>query len=150
MKCLEIYDPAMCCSSGVCGPSVDPQLSKLAADVAFLKSRGINMQRFNLAHQADQFATNPVVLAEMGVEAEHLPLFIIDGVIRKGRYPRREDVAGLRNRPRWRATGIAVPSAWSGYLETTAAESELPWTSRWAARPAKELRDCIPQARQSG
>ncbi len=94
MKRLEIYDPAMCCSSGVCGPSVDPQLSKLAADVAFLKSRGVDVQRFNLAHQADQFATNTVVLAEMGTEAEHLPLFIIDGVIRaKGRYPGRAELA---------------------------------------------------------
>jgi len=26
MKTIEIFDPAMCCSSGVCGPSVDPKL----------------------------------------------------------------------------------------------------------------------------
>ncbi|HDH53272.1 MAG TPA: arsenic metallochaperone ArsD family protein, partial [Nitrospirae bacterium] len=26
---VEIYDPAMCCSSGMCGPSIDPALVKI-------------------------------------------------------------------------------------------------------------------------
>ena len=28
MNKIEIFDPAMCCSTGVCGPSVDPELTE--------------------------------------------------------------------------------------------------------------------------
>jgi hypothetical protein len=95
MKTLKIYDPAMCCSTGVCGPSVDQKLVKLAADVAFLKSKGITVERFNLAHQPDAFTASPTVLAEMGAEAENLPLFIVDGELKaKATYPSRDELAG--------------------------------------------------------
>jgi hypothetical protein len=94
MMTLQIFDPAMCCSTGVCGPSVDQVLIKLAADVAFLKSKGVIVDRYNLAHQAEAFAANPLVMTEMGAEAEHLPLFIVDGEVRaKGRYPNRLEFA---------------------------------------------------------
>lgn len=94
MKTLKIYDPAMCCSTGVCGPSVDPKLVKLAADVAFLKSRGVQVERFNLGHQPGAFTADPLVLSEMGSEAEHLPLFLVDGECKaKGRYPDRNELA---------------------------------------------------------
>ena len=94
MRTLEIYDPAMCCSTGVCGPSVDQRLVKLSADISFLKSRGVIVQRFNLAHQPAAFTSNPVVLAEMGAEAEHLPLFIVDGqVCARASYPDREELS---------------------------------------------------------
>ena len=94
MKTLQIFDPAMCCSTGVCGPSVDQNLVKLAADVAFLKSRGVKVERFNLGHQPEAFASNTHVLQEMGPEAENLPLFVIDGVvIAKGKYPNRDELS---------------------------------------------------------
>lgn len=95
MKTLQIFDPAMCCSTGVCGPSVDQKLVRLAADVAFLKSQGIEVERFNLGHQPDAFAANPLVLSEMGSAAENLPIFVIDGVVKaKATYPDRKEIAG--------------------------------------------------------
>ncbi|MDR3688018.1 MAG: arsenite efflux transporter metallochaperone ArsD [Fimbriimonas sp.] len=94
MKSLKIYDPAMCCSTGVCGPNVDEKLVNLAADVAFLKSHGIAVERFNLGHQPGAFAANPEILAEMGAEAENLPVFVVDGRVRsKGVYPPRVEMA---------------------------------------------------------
>jgi hypothetical protein len=33
---VEVFDPPMCCSSGVCGPNVDPTLARLAADLHWL------------------------------------------------------------------------------------------------------------------
>jgi hypothetical protein len=41
----------MCCSTGVCGPGVDPQLARFAADVAWLQGQGVTVERFNLAQQ---------------------------------------------------------------------------------------------------
>lgn len=95
MKSLQIFDPAMCCSTGVCGPSVDQKLVRLAADVAFLKSQGIAVERYNLGHQPDAFAANPLILNEMGSEAENLPIFVIDGEVKaKATYPDRQEIAG--------------------------------------------------------
>lgn len=94
MKKLLVFDPAMCCSTGVCGPSVDPSLLRLASDLAFLKAQGVLVERFNLAHQPDAFAANPLVIEQMGEEGEHLPLFLVDGAVAaKGRYPSRQELA---------------------------------------------------------
>ena len=95
MKTLKIYDPAMCCSTGVCGPSIDQKLVKLAADVAFLKSLGVTVERFNLGHQPEAFTASDLILAEMGAEAENLPIFVVDGEIKaKASYPLRAELAG--------------------------------------------------------
>ena len=84
----------MCCSTGLCGPSVDQKLIRLAADVAFFKSQGVVVERFNLGHQPDAFASNPLVLSEMGAEAENLPIYIVDGtILAKGGYPTRSEMA---------------------------------------------------------
>ncbi|MBV6458638.1 MAG: Arsenical resistance operon trans-acting repressor ArsD [Fimbriimonadaceae bacterium] len=94
MKTLKVYDPAMCCSTGICGPTVDPKLVRLAADIAFLKSCGVQVERFNLGFQPDAFTANPLVILEMGPEGEHLPLFLVDGECKaKGRYPERQELA---------------------------------------------------------
>ncbi|MCU0316132.1 MAG: arsenite efflux transporter metallochaperone ArsD [Fimbriimonadaceae bacterium] len=95
MKTLQVFDPAMCCSTGVCGPSVDQKLVKLAADLAFLKSQGVTVERFNLGYQPEAFTTNQIVMDEMGAEAEHLPIFLVDGeLMAKATYPSRAEFAG--------------------------------------------------------
>jgi len=38
---IEVYDPPMCCSTGVCGPAIDPVLPRFAADLEWLKGRGV-------------------------------------------------------------------------------------------------------------
>ncbi len=44
MTKLEVYDPAMCCSTGVCGPEVDPALVTFAADLKWVEAQGIAVQ----------------------------------------------------------------------------------------------------------
>ena len=39
MKKIEIFDPAMCCSTGVCGPGVDPELLRMATMVSKKQAR---------------------------------------------------------------------------------------------------------------
>lgn len=48
MTKLEVYDPAMCCSTGVCGPDVDPALVAFAADLKWVAEQGVEVQRYNL------------------------------------------------------------------------------------------------------
>jgi AhpD family alkylhydroperoxidase len=95
MPKLEVFDPAMCCSTGVCGPRVDPVLPRFAADLDWLKGRGVNVERFNLARQPAMFAANDIVknaLSENGTNC--LPLILVDGqVVSRGDYPSRDRLA---------------------------------------------------------
>ena len=59
MTKLAVYDPPMCCSTGVCGPAVDPVLPRVAADLDWLKRQGVQVERYNLAQQPQAFASNP-------------------------------------------------------------------------------------------
>lgn len=53
---VEIFDRPLCCETGVCGPDIDPVLPQFASDVDWLKSQGIEVARYNLAHQPMEFA----------------------------------------------------------------------------------------------
>jgi hypothetical protein len=55
MKTLTVFDPAMCCSTGVCGSDVDQVLVDFSADVQWLKGRGVQVERYNLAQQPMSF-----------------------------------------------------------------------------------------------
>ena len=95
MSKVEIYDKAMCCSTGVCGPQVDPELPKFAADLEWLKSHGHTVKRFNLSQHPAEYVKHVLVqrmLAEEGVDC--LPLVIVDErVVSRSEYPSRENLA---------------------------------------------------------
>ena len=61
MKTIQIFDPALCCSTGVCGVDVDQALVSFSADVDWAKQNGARIERFNLAQQPVAFAENPIV-----------------------------------------------------------------------------------------
>jgi hypothetical protein len=105
MPNIQIFDPALCCSTGICGVEVDQKLVNFAADVDWAKQNGAQIERFNLAQQPLAFAENPTVkgfLERSGSQA--LPLVLVDGeVALAGRYPSRSELA------RW--AGIEAPEA---------------------------------------
>jgi arsenite methyltransferase len=92
---LEVYDPSMCCSTGVCGPSVDPKLVQFAADLDWLKSQGVPVERYNLAQTPAAFAANPTVKSTLDKHGtDCLPLVLVDGAIASvGSYPTRVELA---------------------------------------------------------
>ncbi|MFH1499736.1 MAG: arsenite efflux transporter metallochaperone ArsD [Verrucomicrobiota bacterium] len=90
MKTIQIYDPAMCCSTGVCGPNVDPTLPRFAGLLAQLGGAGVKVERYNLAQQPLAFVQNPAVkaLLDSPAGADALPAIFIDGeLVLKGSYP---------------------------------------------------------------
>jgi hypothetical protein len=105
MKSFQVFDPALCCSSGVCGAEVDQALVNFSADVEWARQNGVTIERFNLAQQPLAFAENAVVrslLQRLGDTA--LPVILIDGEMAlAGRYPTREDLS------RW--TGVSTQTA---------------------------------------
>ena len=93
MKTLRVYDPAMCCSSGVCGPSVDPDLARFAADLAWAKAQGVDVRRHNLAQEPAAFLAEPTVAAALH-DPSALPIVMADGeVVARGTYPDRRALA---------------------------------------------------------
>ena len=110
---IEVFDPAMCCSTGVCGPDVDPKLVHFAADLDWLKSQGVDVRRYNLAHQPTQFANQSVIrdlLTRNGTAA--LPAIVANGaLVSQACYPTRLELAamaGLKT-PSEPATRIGLP-----------------------------------------
>ena len=71
MTHIDVFDPPMCCSSGVCGPSVDPRLAAFAADVDWLTAQGASVVRHNQSLTPLK-VTDPVLRARRDHEAVHL------------------------------------------------------------------------------
>ncbi len=96
---IEVFDPAMCCSTGVCGPSVDPALARFGADLDELASSGVSVRRFNLGQEPLAFAENEHVRELLTTTGEStLPIVFTDGDLRSvGRFPTRAELAQWTN-----------------------------------------------------
>lgn len=95
MQKLEIFDPAMCCPTGVCGPSIDPELTRIASALFLLKKKGISIKRYNLSNDPNAFILNDTVyniLNEKG--ASILPIVLFNNeVVKLGAYPTNKELA---------------------------------------------------------
>ncbi len=92
MKRVQVYEPAMCCSTGVCGPSPDKIMRDFSGLVLQLKNGGIEVERYNLAQEPKKFVENPIVkekLNELG-EASLPIIFWDDSLKMTGSYPNQE------------------------------------------------------------
>ncbi|MCC5788155.1 MAG: arsenite efflux transporter metallochaperone ArsD [Opitutales bacterium] len=100
MKKIAVYDPPMCCSTGVCGPEVDPVLPRIAGMLAQLEGAGVTVERYNLTQQPMAFVQNADVRAILDQEGtEALPLFFVDGeCVCQGHYPDAGERAQLIKR----------------------------------------------------
>lgn len=93
---IEIYDPAMCCTSGVCGTSIDENLVKINENIEMLEAKYIELQvyRYMISQQPLKFKENKDVynlIKQNGGEA--LPITTLNGkVIKYGEYPSLEEM----------------------------------------------------------
>ena len=94
MKKIRIYEPAMCCSTGVCGVSVDPELLRMSSLVEKLDKKGIDIKRFNLNNAPQEFVENKKVNEILNEKGEDiLPLTMVDDeIIKSGAYPSNEEL----------------------------------------------------------
>src|ERR1035437_7695865 len=126
MTVIEVFEPALCCATGVCGEDVDQGLVTFSADMDFVRSQGGNVRRYNLASEPLAFAENEAVKGFLQVVgSKGLPLVLVDGVtVMTGGYP---DGAGLAE---W--AGVTAPVA-AGAVPSPAGATMLGLT---AAGPA--------------
>ncbi len=94
---MKIYDPPMCCSSGVCGLNVSSELVEFAGALKALAKHGIEFERWNLSQQPQAFTENSQVkelLTKLGKDA--LPLIFINDELKiTGYYPKTEELFAL-------------------------------------------------------
>lgn len=101
MKKMQIFEPAMCCDTGLCGVSVDPELLRISTVLNALKKNGVAVDRFNLNGAPMAFVNNKTIntfINEKGVA--ELPAVMIDEkIVMTGRYPTNEELVSLLEVP---------------------------------------------------
>lgn len=97
MKKMQIFEPAMCCSTGLCGVGVDQELLRISTVLNTLEKSGIKIERFNLTSAPQAFVTNKIVnnyIKDKGVDG--LPVVVFDGkILITGRYPSNDEFIKL-------------------------------------------------------
>jgi len=93
MKKMYIYEDAMCCSTGVCGPSPDEELMRVSTLVDKLKKSGASIERYDLTNNTKEFVENKTVNSLLDEKGEDvLPVVIVDDeVVMTGKYPSNEE-----------------------------------------------------------
>jgi len=97
---IEIFDPPMCCPSGLCGPDIDPALLDINEVVLKVKKEfdgQVKIERYLLSQQGQKFMQQPEVMKRFqsnGVEI--LPLTLVDGkVVKEKSYPTYDELKNL-------------------------------------------------------
>lgn len=99
---IEIYDPAMCCSTGVCGPSVDPELVRIQEALRQIQKQApeVAVERYGLSNDPQAFVANSAVAELLKSEGpECLPLTFVDNeLVSKGGYPGDDQIREILKR----------------------------------------------------
>ena len=94
MKQIQVYEPAMCCATGLCGAGVDPELLRISTLLTTLAKQGGEIERFNLTSNPQAFVSNAVIndLLMKG-SAVLLPITLLDGeIIKTKAYPSNQEI----------------------------------------------------------
>ena len=88
MTRIAVYEPAGCCSTGVCDPATSDSMAQFASAMEGLNRQGIKVERYELSSRPDAFASNAVVKAALEADGiECLPLIMLNGeIVSKGSY----------------------------------------------------------------
>lgn len=94
-KEMKIYDPALCCPTGLCGVNIDPELMRIAVVMETLKKKGIVVERFNLRDNPQVYVEHKVINdCLMNESVEVFPITTLDGeIVLKKSYPTNAQIA---------------------------------------------------------
>ncbi|MDP4127808.1 MAG: arsenite efflux transporter metallochaperone ArsD [Bacillota bacterium] len=101
MKKMQIFEPAMCCPTGLCGVGVDPELLRISTVLNALKKHGIEVDRFNLTSAPMEFVNNKAINDLLNTKGiDDLPAIVLDGeILLTGRYPTNEEFTKILDIP---------------------------------------------------
>jgi Arsenical resistance operon protein ArsD len=144
---IQVFEPALCCATGVCGDDVDQELVTFSADLDFVRSQGGDVSRYNLASEPLVFAETEAVKGFLQVVgSKGLPLVLVDGVTAlTGGYPDRAQLA------EW--AGVAAPVAAGGFPTPAGATMlglKAASSTAGASSARSETQSCCPEPASAG
>jgi len=99
---IEIFDPPMCCSTGLCGPSVDERLVRINENIELLESKYFDLQiyRYMISQEPLKFKENAEVYELLKNNGKSvLPITTLNGKVFKcGDYPSLEELVSTIER----------------------------------------------------
>jgi len=96
---IEIFDPPMCCSTGLCGPTLDQTLIDVGEMISELQNEGYRVERYQMTTHPQAFLSNPEVMRLVRKkQLEILPIVIVRGkIFSTGKYPTRLEINTILN-----------------------------------------------------
>jgi hypothetical protein len=96
---IIIYESAMCCASGVCGPNPDQTLIELKGILDDIAKSGVVIERYSITLNPKKFMENPQVIQLIQEQQlKVLPITIFNGnIIKVGSYPTKEELQASVN-----------------------------------------------------
>ena len=91
---IIIYENAMCCSSGVCGPSPDQTLIGLQDTLDNITKSGVVVERYSITQNPKKFMENlQIIKLIQEQQLKVLPITMLNGnVIKVGSYPTKDEL----------------------------------------------------------
>jgi hypothetical protein len=91
---VEIFDPPMCCPTGLCGPALDQTLLDMNQTIATLQASGVRVERYQMTSHPYVFMNQVEVMRLVRArQLAALPITIVHGqVIKVGDYPTLAEV----------------------------------------------------------
>lgn len=116
MSKMKIYEPAMCCSTGLCGVGVDPELLRISTVLNNLNKIGVAVERYNLSNNPQAFIDNKEVNNFINTKGvDELPVIVVDDkIVIKGRYPSNEEISKIFGIEIEKFVGKATPKKQGG------------------------------------
>ncbi len=82
---IEIFDPPMCCPTGLCGPSVDPALLDVYETLLKIKAEydgRATVERYVLGQQPAKFMQQPEIVTRLKAHGVSiLPVTLVNGLV---------------------------------------------------------------------
>ncbi len=96
---IELFDPPMCCPTGLCGPELDQTLLDVSEMIMTLQAEGVPVERYQMTSHPHKFMNNNDVMRlvrEQQMAA--LPITAVHGqVVKTGDYPTLEELRATLN-----------------------------------------------------
>lgn len=96
---VEIFDPPLCCPTGICGPTIDQTLVDMNDMLLTLQAEGVSVTRYQMASNPNAFLNNPEVMRHVREkQMAALPITVVlSKVIKVGSYPTLSEIKDSLN-----------------------------------------------------
>lgn len=95
MKSIKIYEPVMCCNTGVSGVGIDSELMRMSKLMKIFMKHNLDVKRLDLSKTPKEFMENNEVMNLIKEnKSDMLPITVVDNkIVLSGRYPSNEEFA---------------------------------------------------------